>query len=90
MKKDPITNIDVRRDHKPKVDLKTEFPYMQNKVPSGTTTHIFKTGKLGPDGKLNRDNITVKENPKNPTDHLSYEPPKATRPQQRVYDLMMT
>jgi hypothetical protein len=28
--------------------------------------------------------------PINKTDHISYDPPTATRPQQREYDIMMT
>jgi hypothetical protein len=63
---------------------------MENKVPTGTTTHTFLTGKLGKDGKLNREKIEAKELPRNKTDHVSYDPPTSTRPQQRVYDLMMT
>jgi hypothetical protein len=90
MLKDAIKNIDVRRDDKPKVDLYQTYPYMKDRVPVGTTTYIFKTGKLAADGKLDRNNIVVKPNSKNPTDHISYEPPKATRPQQKVYDYMMT
>ena len=80
----------MRRDDKPPVDIEKDYSFMKNRVPYGTTTHIFKTGKLGPDGNLNRANIEVKELPRNKTDHVSYDPPTATRPQQRVYDLMMT
>ena len=76
-KKDPITNIDVKRDDRPKVDIKTEYAFMKDKVPVGTTTHIYKTGKLGEGGKLNRTNILRKDNPKSKTDHISYEPPKS-------------
>ena len=53
---------------------------MKNRVPTGTTTHIFKTGKLGADGKLDRSKIETKELPRNKTDHVSYEPPTSTRP----------
>lgn len=53
---------------------------MKNKVPSGTTTHIFATGKIA-DGKLDRTNIEVKENPRNKTDHVSYNPPMSSNPQ---------
>ena len=59
-------------------------------MPYGTTTHIYKTGKLNGDFQLDRTNIEVKELPRNKTDHVSYDPPTSTRPQQRVYDLMMT
>ena len=62
---------------------------MKNKVPYGTTTHQYKTGKIL-DGKLDRTNITFKEPARNVTDHISYNPPDSTKPQQRVYDLMMT
>lgn len=89
-KKDPIKNIDIKRDEAPTVDIKKEYGFMEGKVPAGTTTHTYRTGKLGKDGNLNRDKIEVKPNPKNPTDHMSYEPPKSLRPQQRVYDLMVT
>lgn len=90
VKHDPIKNIDIWRDERPKVDVKKEFGFMQGKVPVGTTTHTFQTGKLGNSGRLIRNNIETKELPRNPTDHVSYDPPTATRPQQRVYDLMMT
>ena len=62
---------------------------MNNKIPSGTTTHIFKTGKIS-DGRLDRANITIKENPRNITDHVSYNPPNSSNPQQKVYDKMVT
>lgn len=52
---------------------------MKNKVPSGTATHTFTTGKIK-DGKLDRSNIEIKENPRNPTDHVSYNPPEANKP----------
>jgi len=80
MKKDPIKNIDIRRDERPKVDIKKEFPFMENKVPTGTTTFTFLTGKLGKDGRLNREGIETKELPRNKTDHVSYDPPTSTRP----------
>ena len=54
---------------------------MKNRVPYGTTTHIYKTGKLDTHGKLDRANIETKELPRNKTDHVSYDPPTATRPQ---------
>ena len=63
---------------------------MENKVPTGTTTFTYLTNKLGKDGRLNRETIVTKELPRNKTDHVSYDPPTSTRPQQRVYDLMMT
>lgn len=91
MKKDPIKNIDVRRDEKPKVDIKKDFAFMEGRVPVGTTTHIYQTNKIDQKtGILDRTNIISKELPRNGTDHVSYDPPTATRPQQRVYDLMMT
>lgn len=77
---DPITNIDVWRDQRPKCNIEKEFPFMKNKVPSGATTHIFMTGKLK-DGKLDRTNIEIKENPRNKTDHVSYNPPMSSNPQ---------
>ena len=80
LKKDPIKNIDVRRDDKPAVDIEKDYSFMKNRVPYGTTTHIFKTGKLGSDGRLDRTNIEMKELPRNKTDHVSYDPPTATRP----------
>jgi hypothetical protein len=86
---DPITNIDVWRDQRPKVDIEKEFGFMKNKCPSGTTTHIFATGKIK-DGKLDRTNIEVRENPRNKTDHVSYNPPMSSNPQQKVYDQMIT
>lgn len=88
--KDTIKNIDVRRDEKQKVNIETEFAYMKNRIPFGATTFTYKTGKLDKDYKLDRTNIITKELPRNPTDHLTYHPPGSTRPQQRVYDQMMT
>ena len=52
--KDPIVNIDIRRDDKPKLNLSRDFSFMIDRVPSGTQTFTFKTGKLGKDGALNR------------------------------------
>ena len=63
---------------------------LSGKVPVGTATHTFMSGKLAADGKLDRTFIEYKEPPRNKTDHVSYDPPSDTRPQQRVYDLMMT
>ena len=62
---------------------------MKNKIPSGATTHIFKTGKVVA-GKLDRSNIEIKQNPMNTTDHVSYNPPDASKPNQREYDLAIT
>jgi hypothetical protein len=84
-KHDPITNINVWRDRKPKVDIPTEYAFMKDKIPSGTTTHTFTTGKMK-SGRLDRTAIEYKENPRNKTDHVSYNPPTSTKPQQRVYD----
>lgn len=81
MKKDPTKNIDVRRDDKAPVNIEKDYSFMKNRVPTGTTTHIFKTGKLGSDGRLDRTKIETKELPRNKTDHVSYEPPTSTRPQ---------
>ena len=89
-KKDATKNLDVRKDERPPVVIERDYPFMKNRMPYGTTTHIYKTGKLDPDYKLDRTNIEVKELPRNKTDHVSYDPPTSTRPQQRVYDLMMT
>lgn len=90
MSKDPIKNIDVRRDDRPAVNVETDFGFMKGKVPSGTQTFTFRTGKLTQDGRLNRQNIETREPPRNKTDNVSYDPPQNNRPQQRVYDLMMT
>jgi hypothetical protein len=89
-KHDPIKNIDVRRDDKPAVDLKKDFPWMQGRIPIGTKTFTFETGKLGSDGNLDRTNITIKNAQRNKTDHVSYNPPSSNNPQQKVYDLMTT
>lgn len=59
-------------------------------MPARTQTYTFKTGKLKQNGELNRENITIKENPRNKTDNISYNPPSASHPQQKVYDMMMT
>lgn len=53
---------------------------MKNRIPYGATTHIYKTGKLDKDFKLDRTNIETKELPRNKTDHVSYDPPGSTRP----------
>ena len=74
-KNDAIKNIDVKRDDGPLKDPKYDFGFMKDKVPIGTTTHIYKTAKLDKTGKLNRDCIDIKENPRNKTDHVSYDPP---------------
>lgn len=73
--KDPIKNIDVRRDDKINVKSETEIEFMKNRVPIGTSTFIFKTGKIDKEGKLDRTNIERKEFPRNKTDHVSYNPP---------------
>ena len=39
--KDPIKNIDVRRDDKPRVNIETEYTFMKGKVPTGTQTFTF-------------------------------------------------
>lgn len=44
--KDAITNIDVKRDDKHKVNIESEFAFMKNRIPIGTQTYIFKTKKL--------------------------------------------
>jgi len=90
LNKDPIRNIDVIRDDAPLKQPNKDWSFMQGKVPAGTQTFIYKTGKLGPDGSLNRENIEQKPMPRNKTDHVTFEPPQSNRPQQRVYDLMMT
>ena len=79
--KDPIKNIDVRRDARPKVVHERDFGFMIGRVPTGTQTYTFKTGKLGKDGALNRENIETKEAPRNKTDNVSYDPPQSNRPQ---------
>jgi|TARA_B110001450_G_scaffold192030_1_gene180305 hypothetical protein len=43
---DPIKNIDIKRDETAPVDLKKDFPWMQDRVPARTQTYTFKTGKL--------------------------------------------
>ena len=80
MVKDAIKNIDVRRDDKPKVNLETDFPWMVGRVPTGTQTFTFKTGKLCQDGRLNRTNIETRDPPRNKTDNVSYDPPQNNRP----------
>lgn len=57
MSKDPIKNIDVRRDDKPPVDIEKDYGFMKNRVPYGATTYIYKTGKLGKDWNLDRSKI---------------------------------
>lgn len=89
-KRDPIRNLDVKRDDGPLKDPCVDYSFMRDKVPSGTTTHIFTTGKLDATGRLDRAHIEAKDAPRNKTDHVSYDPPQSNRPQQRVYDLMMT
>ena len=54
MAKDAIKNIDVRRDERPKIVIEKEFPFMKNRVPTGTQTFTFLTSKLDKDGKLDR------------------------------------
>jgi hypothetical protein len=60
--------------------LKKDFPWMQGRIPVGTKTYTFETGKLAKDGRLDRTNIESKEMPINKTDHLSYNPPTSVRP----------
>ena len=57
IKKDAITNIDVKRDDKHDVNIENEFGFMKNRIPVGTQTYIFKTKKLDGDWKLDRSNI---------------------------------
>lgn len=52
---------------------------MKNRLPFGTATHTFTTGKMK-DGELDRTNILIKDNPRNKTDHVSYNPPMSTNP----------
>ena len=85
-KHDPIKNIDIRRDEKPPVDLKRDFPWMQNRIPVGTKTFTFETGKLARDGTLDRVNIKSYDGPRNKTDHVSYNPPSSNNPKQKVFD----
>jgi len=77
--RDPITNIDVWRDHKPKPNIEKDYSFMKDRIPYGTTTHIFQSDKVK-SGRLNRTNITVKENERNKTDHVSYNPPSSNKP----------
>lgn len=86
MAHDPIKNIDIKRDETVPADIKNDFPWMKDRVPARTQTYTFKTGKLRQNGDLNRDKITIKENPRNKTDNISYNPPSAAHPQQKVYD----
>ena len=46
MSKDPISNIDIRRADRPKVDIEKDFSFMKGKVPSGCETYTFRTHKL--------------------------------------------
>lgn len=85
---DPIKNIDVWRDRVPKVDVEKEFGWLKKTLPAGTTTHIFISNKVK-DAKLDRTNIEIKENPRNKTDHISYNPPTSTNPTQKVFDNML-
>ena len=78
------------RDDKPLANTYVDYGFMKNKVPSGTGTHIFQTGKLNRSGRLDRTGISTKELPRNKTDHVSYEPPTSNRPNQRAYDIDMT
>ena len=80
MVKDPIVNIDIRRDDKPKVNHARDFGFMVGRVPTGTQTFSFRTGKLGKDGALNRKDIITKEAPRNKSDNVSYDPPQSNRP----------
>ena len=36
MDKDPIKNMDIRRDERPKVDIDVQYGFMKNKIPTGT------------------------------------------------------
>lgn len=75
MSHDAIKNIDVRRDDRPPVNIKKDYPFMEGKVPTGTATFTFRSGKLTQDGKLDRTNIEKREPPRNKTDNVSYDPP---------------
>ena len=46
MAKDPIKNVDVRRDERPPVNIERDFSFMKGKVPCGTQTYTFRTNKL--------------------------------------------
>lgn len=63
------------------MSIEKDFSFMKGRVPVGTKTFIYETGKLGQNGKLDRTNILQKDLPINKTDHISYDPPTATRPQ---------
>jgi len=79
--KDPITNLDPWRDSRTKpANLDLAYPYMKERVPVGTTTYSFTTGKQMQNGKLNRENISIKYLPKNKTDCISCDPPTSDRP----------
>lgn len=92
LNKDPIRNIDVIRDDAPikGTEPVKDWSFMKGKVPAGTQTFIYQTGKLDKTGALDRTNIEAKQIPRNKTDHVTFEPPQSNRPQQRVFDLMMT
>ena len=95
MSKDAIKNIDIRRedkliDQRRLDDVAKMKAIQENRIPAGCTTHTFLTKKLAKSGRLDRANIETKELPRNKTDYVSYEPPTNTRPQQKVYDMMMT
>ena len=79
-KKDPVRCINVRKDEKPRVDVEKDYGFMKGKVPTGTQTYTFLTGKLNQSGGLDRSGVPQRDVPRNKTDHVSYDPPTSTRP----------
>jgi len=90
IKHDAINNMDVHRDRKDTLKDENFVKIPIGQVPYGTTKCTYKMG-LDTDGKVQRDrlNIASKTYPRNPTDHVSFDPPAQSRPFQKLFDKMI-
>ena len=91
IKRDPTTNIDVRRDRKFETRHEDHVKIPVGQVPFGTTKCTYKKG-LSTDGRLKREDhgIMTKSFPRNPTDNISSDPPAQERPFQGLFDKMVS
>lgn len=69
VKKDPLENIDVHRDAKPPPP---DLTNLATKWAIGTQKYTAKTGKVLPDGHVDRSAIHPRDLPRNPTDNISF------------------
>ena len=71
--KDPVTNLNWKRDHHKDNISETAIKIPVGKCPHGTTVHTYKLG-MSADAKLDREVLGIKHKTfaRNPTDKLSF------------------